>query len=246
MTERRSTDRPTAHPELGEADGEPTPLGGGITNRNYRSPSAASEYVIRVPGKDTNLLEIDRARRDRANQQAAAPGVAPPVAALLEDPPCLVTTFIERQRDDAEELREAGRARGGGLGALHDSGAPCRARSTPSGSSSPTPRPRRERGAEIPDVYGEAHGHADEIEAALSGPEHEPGPLPQRPPGGQLPRRRRAVWIVDWEYAGMGDRYFDLGNFAVNNELDDDADRRRCSRPTSGSRRTRRRWRPCA
>ena len=25
--------------------------------------------------------------------------------------------------------------------------------------------------------------------------------------------------IVDWEYAGMGDRYFDLANFAVNNEL---------------------------
>ena len=29
------------------------------------------------------------------------------------------------------------------------------------------------------------------------------------------------VVIVDWEYAGMGDPFFDLGNFAVNNELDD-------------------------
>ena len=28
--------------------------------------------------------------------------------------------------------------------------------------------------------------------------------------------------VIDWEYAGMGDRWFDLGNFAVNNELDDD------------------------
>ena len=27
--------------------------------------------------------------------------------------------------------------------------------------------------------------------------------------------------IVDWEYAGMNDRFFDLGNFAVNNELGD-------------------------
>ncbi|HEY5699032.1 MAG TPA: phosphotransferase, partial [Acidimicrobiales bacterium] len=26
--------------------------------------------------------------------------------------------------------------------------------------------------------------------------------------------------LLDWEYAGMNDRYFDLGNFAVNNELD--------------------------
>jgi thiamine kinase-like enzyme len=30
------------------------------------------------------------------------------------------------------------------------------------------------------------------------------------------------VRIVDWEYAGMNDRYFDLGNFAVNNGLDED------------------------
>jgi thiamine kinase-like enzyme len=29
--------------------------------------------------------------------------------------------------------------------------------------------------------------------------------------------------IVDWEYAGMGDVFFDLANFAVNHELDRDA-----------------------
>ena len=27
------------------------------------------------------------------------------------------------------------------------------------------------------------------------------------------------IRIVDWEYAGMGDRFFDLGNFAVNHQL---------------------------
>jgi thiamine kinase-like enzyme len=30
--------------------------------------------------------------------------------------------------------------------------------------------------------------------------------------------------LVDWEYAGMNDRYFDLGNFAVNNGLDEAGD----------------------
>ena len=34
-------------------------------------------------------------------------------------------------------------------------------------------------------------------------------------------RSPRGIRIIDWEYAGMGDRYFDLGNFAVNNELDE-------------------------
>ncbi len=31
--------------------------------------------------------------------------------------------------------------------------------------------------------------------------------------------------IVDYEYAGMGDVFFDLGNFSVNHSFDDDADR---------------------
>jgi thiamine kinase-like enzyme len=31
-----------------------------------------------------------------------------------------------------------------------------------------------------------------------------------------------SIRIVDWEYAGMGDRFFDLGNFAVNHQLTDE------------------------
>ena len=32
------------------------------------------------------------------------------------------------------------------------------------------------------------------------------------------------VRIVDWEYAGMGDRFFDLGNLSVNNGFSDGDD----------------------
>ena len=60
-----------------------------------------------------------------------------------------------------------------------------------------------------------------------TGPSTSSVPAPQRPARGELPpRRRQHSVILDWEYAGMGDRCFDLGNFAVNNELDD-AQRRR-------------------
>ena len=34
------------------------------------------------------------------------------------------------------------------------------------------------------------------------------------------------IWIVDWEYAGMGDPFFDLANFAVNNGLDEEGETR--------------------
>ena len=33
------------------------------------------------------------------------------------------------------------------------------------------------------------------------------------------------IRIVDWEYAGMGDPFFDLGNFSINHELTADEDR---------------------
>src|SRR5207245_2168492 len=34
------------------------------------------------------------------------------------------------------------------------------------------------------------------------------------------------IRIVDWEYAGMGDRFFDLANFSVNHEFNIEDDRR--------------------
>ena len=35
-----------------------------------------------------------------------------------------------------------------------------------------------------------------------------------------------SIRIVDWEYAGMGDRFFDFGNFAVNHQLTEDDEER--------------------
>ena len=60
---------------------------------------------------------------------------------------------------------------------------------------------------------------ADRIEAGL-------GPQPTVPCHNDLLnanfiRSPDGIRIVDWEYAGMGDRFFDLANFAVNHELDD-------------------------
>ena len=50
------------------------------------------------------------------------------------------------------------------------------------------------------------------------------GPVPERPCHNDLLTANfiddgRRIRIVDWEYAGMGDVFFDLANFAVNNGL---------------------------
>jgi thiamine kinase-like enzyme len=209
-------------PELGEPEGEARPLEGGITNRNYLVTLGGSRYVIRVPGKDTSLLGIDRGAEREANENAASLGVAPRVVAQLDDPPCLVTEFVTCTEMTAEDLREPATMKTvmGLLRSVHDS----KADLPTSFDSFRVVEEYREtaasRGGEIPTAYEEAHERAREIESALSGPEHKPVPCHNDLLAGNFLRGTEQIWLVDWEYAGMGDRYFDLANFAINNELE--------------------------
>ncbi len=52
-------------PSLGPVGGEPAPLEGGITNRNFRVRARRREYVLRLHGKDTELLGIEPRGRAR-------------------------------------------------------------------------------------------------------------------------------------------------------------------------------------
>src|SRR3954462_11071057 len=79
---------------LGPPETDPQPLGGGITNRNLRVRYGGREAVVRVAGKDTALLDIDR-DGERAAPAAGAPaGLGPEVVPYLPEPACLVTAFI--------------------------------------------------------------------------------------------------------------------------------------------------------
>jgi thiamine kinase-like enzyme len=63
------------------------------------------------------------------------------------------------------------------------------------------------------------------VEAVGDDPDHAPVPCHNDLLPANFLRGERIV-IVDWEYAGMGDRFFDLGNLAVNNEYEDDDEER--------------------
>jgi thiamine kinase-like enzyme len=206
---------------LGEPEGDPGPLEGGITNRNFRASFGGVDHVIRVPGKDTGLLEIDRGAERIANERAARIGIAPPVVAMLDDPQCMVTLFVEGVGMEPASLREPTMltevARS--LRAIHDLGEPLPTSFDSFRVVETYADTARERGVRPPPAYEEALGHARAIEAALSGPEHNPVPCHNDLLAANFIRGADQLWIVDWEYAGMGDRYFDLANFAVNNEL---------------------------
>jgi thiamine kinase-like enzyme len=207
-------------PRLGTLEGEPTPLQGGITNRNYVARLGGASYVIRLPGKDTKLLGIDREAEAAANRCAARAGIAPEVAALLDEPPCLVTRFVHGQEMGSAELRNpASRAAvAGALRAIHG----CEEQLPVAFSAFRVVETyadrARDRGAEVPAGYLPAHEAAARIERVL---ERDEGPVPCHNDllAANFLHSADGIRLVDWEYAGMGDRYFDLGNFAVNNEL---------------------------
>jgi thiamine kinase-like enzyme len=211
-------------PQLGEPEGEATPLTGGITNRNYRVRMGGADYVIRVPGKNTSLLEIDRRAEHDANQAAAKAGLAPAVAAVLDDPQALVTEFLTCEEMTPEELREpeardeVARA----LRAFHDSGLTLSTEFNSFRIVETYAETAKEHGVEIPAAYDQEHARAREIESALRGPEHEPVPCHNDLLAANFLLTADGIRIVDWEYAGMGDRYFDLANFCINNELTED------------------------
>src|SRR4051794_27440674 len=164
--------------ELGHLDQGPEPLGGGITNRNYRARFGGTDYVIRVPGKDTSLLEIDRDAERIANERAARVGIAPPVAAVVDEPQAIVTLFVEGGGMEPAELRrpESLSAVARSLRAFHELGAPLPISFASSRIVERYADPAKQRGAELPGAYAGAREHAARIEAALTGPEHEPVP----------------------------------------------------------------------
>ncbi len=211
-------------PGWAEAEFEVVPLEGGITNRNYVVTVDGSRHVLRVPGRDTALLGIDRANEHRAAVVAADAGVGPEVVAFLPDSGCFVSRFVEGAHVPEEELRT-----GDALELVVTSVRRLHA-CPPIPSTFPVFRiveryreTAASRGVTSPPAYEDAHALADRIEAAFA---TSPSPLTTCHNdllNANFLRDGDHVWIVDYEYAGMSDVFFDLGNLAVNNGLDDQA-----------------------
>jgi thiamine kinase-like enzyme len=214
--------------QLGDMAGEPAVLGGGITNHNFRARVGDTEVVLRIAGHQTDLLGIDRGVEHLATAAAASLGIAPAVLAFLPEHGCLVTAYVPAQPIDDAALREppalgeVARA----LRAFHD-----RAPQLPAPFAVPAIARdylalARERGADVPAVAWDAARLAERIASVLDGrPEHGPAPCHDDLLGANVLTDGRRTWLVDWEYAGMGDRYFDLGNLSINNGFTEADDR---------------------
>jgi len=213
-----------AIPDWDGAEPDVTPITIGITNRNFKVEIGGERFVVRLSGKDTDLLGIDRAAENEAASAAAAAGVAPEVFAYLPDLGALITRFVDGAHIPEEDLEreDALTAVVRSVKAIH--GCP------PIPSTFPVFRIVEEyreiafaRGVAAPPAFDEVHAKAEDIEAAFA--KH---PIAVRPCHDDLLnanflRDGDHVWIVDYEYAGMGDLFFDLGNLSINNGFSPDA-----------------------
>jgi thiamine kinase-like enzyme len=203
---------------------EVTPIEGGITNRNYRVDVDGEAFAVRLMGADTELLEIDRDAERAAAGAAAEAGVGPEVVAYLPGLRSLVTRFVfghpipQDAMRDRDTLVRVVRA----LRAFH-AGAALPSTFSPFRIVERYRQTAESRGVVVPEVYGALHELARDIERALSG--FIPRPCHNDLLNANFIRRGDRVIIVDYEYAGMGDVFFDLANFSVNHGFDDDADR---------------------
>lgn len=210
-------------PEWNELDVAVTPLSGGITNQNYRVDIGSESFVLRVGGKGTHLLGIDRERERACTALAAQIGIGAEVIYYhaSESKQVLVTRFIAGTpvlAEDAarpETLRRVVEAL-----RLYHAGPAFPGTFSPFATVREYYRLALDHGVSFPETLPLAFQLLEQIEEAL-------GPLQQlRPCHNDLLASNfiddgRSIRIVDWEYAGMGDLFFDLGNFAVNQALNE-------------------------
>jgi thiamine kinase-like enzyme len=190
------------------------PLSGGITNANYRVEADGRAFVVRLIGARTDLLGIDRDSELQACRLSADLGIGPELVCADLAAGFVVTRFIDGRPialDEAGAEPVVGQL-AAALRQVHTAGrvaatfdtftlVPAYLRLAADHKVAPrfdyeTVSATLEAIAEIRPWRGSALCHNDLLNSNLL---YDGG-----------------VRIVDWEYAGMGDHFFDLGNLAVN------------------------------
>jgi thiamine kinase-like enzyme len=201
-----------------------TALDGGITNQNYRVDVGHESFVLRIGGKGTHLLGIDRERERMCTAIAAQSGVGAEVVfyRTVEEVEVLVTRFIAGTTITPESA-----AQPEVLPRIVETMKRYHNGPLFPGTFSPFETVRRyhrralERGVTFPASLPEIFLLMARIEEAL-GPTQQLRPCHNDLLASNFIDDGHSIRIVDWEYASMGDLFFDLGNFAVNQSLNEE------------------------
>jgi thiamine kinase-like enzyme len=191
-----------------------TELAGGLTNTNYKVVTPEGAYVMRVSAKDAGLLAIDRENEYRNSVSAAEAGVGARVVDYVPDRSLLVLEFIEGQTQSAEDLR-----RGDKLAMVADAcrrlhgAAPFRDDFNMFDIQRRYLRLVQERGFRLPDRYLEFEPKVRRMEQAMALRAEPPVPCNNDLLAENFIDTGRGEFrLIDYEYSGMNDACFELGN----------------------------------
>jgi len=199
-----------------------TPLQGGITNLNYRVDVGNKSFHLRISGEDTELLGINREHEYRAHRVAGELEIAPEVIYFIEPEGYLVSRFIDGNHIPIEELREPKNIQ-------HVAEILNKIHSMPSipgvFSSFQVVRDyadiAKKYNVTFPQNFKWLFHQMSEAENAMQSTSRIQRPCHNDLLNGNFLLGDR-LYILDWEYAGMGDVFFDLANFSNNHELSEE------------------------
>ena len=200
-------------------------LTGGITNKNYKITADGECFVLRLGGNETQFLGIDRKTEYECNLLASQIGVAPEPTAFLEPEGYILARFISGKGILAEKI-----GREENIRRVIESIKAYHALEFFPGSFSPF-RVAEEYAktawsfnVKLPDKMDWYLEKSREIEKAMYREPLQPRPCHNDLLNGNFIDDGTRIRILDWEYAGMGDIFFDLGNFAAQHGFDDEQD----------------------
>jgi thiamine kinase-like enzyme len=206
-----------------------TPLTGGITNLNYKIDADGKSYVLRITGADTEKLGIRRDVEYAANLAAGQLGIAPEVLYFIEPEGYLLTRFVNGKRMPPEVITTPGNilrvARK--LRLFHRRGPGLKAEFNVFRRVEMLTEVSRGHNCKFPVDFDWIMQKKNETEEALlkdpyiSTPCHD-DLLNLNWLDEDVPGEIGELRLLDWEYAGMGDIFFDLANFSHHHCLNDE------------------------
>jgi thiamine kinase-like enzyme len=197
-------------------------LGGGLTNNNYRvQTDEGGDYVVRVSEASTGLLAIDR-ENERVNTRAAGEaGVGARVIEAVPDAGVLVVEFLNGRTLDIGDVRNPEM-----LPRIAEAVRRLHAISSFDGSFDMRKIRRyylsvvQERGYRIPDDYLDLQQQIEELEHAMVPSAEVLVPCNNDLLAANFIDDGERIWLIDYEYSGMNEASFELGNISSESFLD--------------------------
>jgi thiamine kinase-like enzyme len=202
---------------------------GGLTNRNYKittDPHSPHSYVLRLAGAGTSAY-IDRKAEAHNAKVAAAAGVNAEVLFFEVRDGTMLARYVDGAQTmsatgfrDLARVERAARA----FRRMHQHPEPFVGRFDVFAKIDEYLALVRSNDARIPDGYDALQKEADAARRALSAAPAPLAPCHNDPLAENFIDSPVRMYLVDWEYAGMNDPMWDLGDLSVEAEFGPEQD----------------------